>query len=276
MKKLFLLAYIFQFALADVQAQHFLDGTWEGNYKGFLSFVGGTRKVVVHLHISEDNVVTGTSHLYYNNKNHYEHYAICGDYNPQDSTIFFSEDSVIAVNMFLDMTTCMGDYTMKLTTTDTLLKLNGVWEENDKLGSGCGNSGVWLTKQMPRKKNPVTDKNLQRVTDVQKIIEIDPDERDSIKIELADDAQIDGDVVSVYFNDSLIIHKQRLSAKPVTFYISVPPDANICNLQMVAESMGSIPPCTAAMTIITQKKNYQLNLSSSMSNNSVVQFFLKE
>lgn len=276
MKKYCLLVSIFQFVLPDVFAQHFLDGTWEGNYKGFLSFVGGTRKVVVHLHVSEDNVVTGTSHLYYNNKNHYEHYAVRGDYNPRDSTIFFSEDSVIAVNMFLNMTTCMGDYTMKLTTTDTLLKLNGIWEENDKLGTGCGSSGVWLNKSLPKKKTPIADKNLLRIIDVQKIIEIDPDERDSIKIELADDAQIDGDVVSVYFNDSLIVHKQRLSAEPVTFYISVPPDVPICNLQMVAESMGSVPPCTAVMMITTKRKTYQLNLSSSMSNNSVVQFFLKD
>ena len=232
--------------------------------------------MVVNLQVAADNVVTGTSHLYYNNKNHYEHYAVRGHYNPEDSTIFFSEDSVISVNMFLDMTTCMGDYKMKLTATDTLLKLNGKWYENHKLGSGCGNSGVWFTKILPQKPAKKEDKNLERVAEVQRLIELDHAERDSIRLELRDNAQVDGDIVSVYFNDSLIIHKEKLNATPIVFYISIPEDVGICNLKMAAESLGSVPPCTALMNIVTKLKSYEVGLSSSMSNNSLVQFFLKE
>ena len=253
-----------------------MKGTWEGNYKGLLALIGGPRKVTVNLQVSADNVVTGTSHLYYNNKNHYEHYAVKGYYNPGDSTIFFSEDSVISVNMFLDITTCMGDYKMKLTATDTLLKLNGKWYENHKLGSGCGNSGVWLNKVLPKKPVKKEDKNLQRIAEVQRLIEIDESEKDSIKIELRDNAQVDGDIVSVYFNDSLIIRKEKLSAAPIVFYISIPAGVGICNLNMAAESLGSVPPCTALMNIVTKQKSYEVSLSSSMSNNSLVQFFLKE
>lgn len=116
--------------------------------------IAGTKKVVVHLQVSVDNKVTGTSHLYYNNKNNYEHYAVHGEYNPLDSTIIIIEDSVIAVHHFFG--TCTGDYVMKLTASDTLLKFNGKWMENDNTGSGCGSNGVWLNK--PIKKKPVEKK----------------------------------------------------------------------------------------------------------------------
>lgn len=105
---------------------------------------------------------------------------------------------------------------------------------------------------------------------------MDADETDSIKIELRDNAQIDGDMVSVYLNDELVVSKQKLTSAPIIFYISIPKGTSICNVKMAAESMGSIPPCTALMNIVTKKKSYEVNLSSSMSNNSVVQFFVKE
>ncbi len=277
MRKRFLLLLFLSLSITyTTHAQHFLDGTWEGDYTGFFGFIGGTKKVVLNLQVAADNTVTGTSHLYYNSENTYEHYALKGKYNPQDSTIVVSEDSVIAVRILLGGT-CMGDYVMNLTTTDTILKFRGRWMENDNAGSGCGNSGVWFNKPLPKKpKEKKKDQNLQRVAEIQGLIEIDQTEMDSIKVELRDNSQIDGDMVSVYFNDEIVLHKQKLLAEPITFYVSIPKGVNICNLKMAAESMGSIPPCTAIMNVSTKLKTYEVNLSSSMSNNSAVQFFLKE
>lgn len=43
-----------------------------------------------------DSVINGMSHLYYLN-NKYEHYRISGIYHSMDLTIYFKEDSTIAV-----------------------------------------------------------------------------------------------------------------------------------------------------------------------------------
>lgn len=278
----------------NCMAQHFLDGTWVGNYNNnSISFIDiSPVKVVLNIEVTSDNRIRGTSHLYYRGKNHYEHYIIHGYYNPNDSTIFLSEDSVIAVRGFLNLVTCTGDYKMKLSATDSMLSLNGGWKENANLDSGCGKFTVWFNKPImqlkpaidsskkdisEKNKKPVKpDTSLHRLADVQKLIEIDRSEMDSIKIELKDNAQIDGDAVSVYFNNQPIIHNESLTAKPIVFYLSIPQNASISNLKMVAESMGSVPPCTATMIISTRKKTYEVTLSSNMNNNSVVQFFLKE
>lgn len=111
---------------------------------------------------------------------------------------------------------------------------------------------------------------------MQSLIELDRTERDSIKIELLDNAQIDGDMVSLYLNDCQLVKRYTLAATPHTLYLSIPAGVAICNIKMAAENLGSFPPCTALMRITTRKKKYEVNLSSSMTNNSVLQLFVKE
>ncbi len=271
-------------------AQHFMSGSWTGNYSGgaiagFLGII--PRKLVVDIEVLPDNSVTGSSHLYYRNKNNYEHYFLHGTFNPADSSIVFSEDSVIAVHSALGISTCTGTYTMKLQASDTNLHLKGKWKDNTNMLFGCGTSGAFLDKPV-KKKQPKApdcftqfavdqnDKNLKRKVEIQKLVELETDERDSIKIELLDNAEIDGDVVSVYINDCRLVQAYKLKKEPRVFYFSIPKGVPVCNIKMAAESMGSIPPCTALMNIITKHNRYEINLTSSMSNNSVVQFFMKE
>jgi hypothetical protein len=84
-------------------------------------------------------------------------------------------------------------------------------------------------------------------------------------------------MVSLYLNDCQLLHRYTLSATPRVVYISIPAGVDICNIKMAAESMGSIPPCTALMRITTSKgKHYEVNLTSSMSNNSVLQLFVTQ
>ena len=120
------------------------------------------------------------------------------------------------------------------------------------------------------------DKILERKEQVQKLIEITPEEKDSIKIELVDNAQIDSDVVSVYLNDDPVLPKYKLSGTPAVLWISMNKNKNIVTVRMAAESMGSIPPCTALMTVITTKNRYPVTMSSDMGNTGILKLFLKE
>jgi hypothetical protein len=140
---------------------------------------------------------------------------------------------------------------------------------------------VWLEKSIPRKVQAPTmtkikDKILERKEEVQKLIEITAEEKDSIRIELVDNAQIDNDEVSVYLNDDAVLHKHRLTAEPAVFWISLKAADDIATIRLAAESMGSIPPCTALMTVITRKNRYPVTLSSDFGNTGILKLFLKE
>ena len=117
----------------------------------------------------------------------------------------------------------------------------------------------------------------ERETDVQSILEIGTADKDSIKVDVYDNGEIDGDSVSVYEENVPRINKKMITAKPITFYVSLTKNVNpIVHLRLVAESLGSIPPCTALMIVATKTKRYEVRLSSNFNKNATVELFLKE
>lgn len=254
-----------------------ISGTWEGNYTWNL-LMTHPNKVVTEIFIHDDSLISGATHLYYSGGK-YEHYKTSGVYHKEDSTVYFSEDSTISVWLGSLVDNCLGNYTMKLTVTDTSWRLKGKWRDNDRSLLHCPGTGVWFEKKLPRKEQPVVkekDRNLTRAADIQKIIELDHSEKDSVQIEVYDNAQIDGDVISIYLNDSTIVNRHRLTADHLIFYVSVSKNEPLVKIQMAAESMGSIPPCTTHMIVATRLNRYEVDLSSSYSNNGIIELFLKE
>lgn len=276
-----------------------ISGTWTGNYSKILFGLNPT-KLVVELYVYNDSMITGSSHLYYAN-NSYEHYKVSGVYHKKTGTVFFSEDSTIAVKLGFMIGNCLGDYTMKLSVSDSSLSLDGTWKDNMRTRSRCNSVRVWLNKSYSKKKPvilppPVKDtiKKLppiikdtvkkipappaipERIPDIQSLIEIKEAEKDSIKFEVYDNGEIDNDTVSVLFNNKLLISKQMISLKPITFYVSLSKENPISKIQLLAENLGTIPPCTAVMIVTTKTKRYEVNLSSNFYKNGVLELFLKE
>ena len=101
-------------------------------------------------------------------------------------------------------------------------------------------------------------------------------DHDSITVTLYDNGEIDGDSVTLIYNDKIITTHQMLTDKPITFTLKVTPGNTRNELVMYAENLGSIPPNTALMVIYDGKKRYELNISSTKSSNGVVSFTLKE
>ena len=123
----------------------------------------------------------------------------------------------------------------------------------------------------------IPEKITRRQTDVQSLIEIAPADKDSIKVEVYDNGEIDGDSVSVYEEQVVRINKKMIGLKPLTFYVSLNKNVNpILHLRLVAENMGTIPPCTALMIVTTRSKRYEVHLSSNFNKNATVELFLKE
>ncbi len=101
-------------------------------------------------------------------------------------------------------------------------------------------------------------------------------EAGEIRLDLYDNGEIDGDTVSIYHNNVLLVSHARLSQKPITFRIDVNAANRYHELVMVAENLGSIPPNTSVMIITAGSKRYNVFISSTEQKNAKVVLNLKE
>ncbi len=106
------------------------------------------------------------------------------------------------------------------------------------------------------------------------VTQIETEEGD-ISVALYDNGEIDGDTVSIYHNNQLLVSRARLSQQPISFKIKVDDEHPHHELIMVAENLGSIPPNTSVMIVYAGTKKYELFISSSEQKNAKVVFDLK-
>src|SRR5688572_18490014 len=68
---------------------------------------------------------------------------------------------------------------------------------------------------------------------------------DSLKVDFYDNGEVDGDSISVFFNQQLMAFSQKLSTRSLHFDITLDPTRQHNELSMFADNLGSIPPNTA-------------------------------
>ena len=104
-------------------------------------------------------------------------------------------------------------------------------------------------------------------------IEVDSD---SLNIDFYDNGEIDGDSISVFFNQQLMAFSQKLSTRSLHFNIKLDPAKEINELSMFADNLGSIPPNTSLMIITDGEKKYEVRLSSNLEKNATVRLKRKK
>jgi len=95
-----------------------------------------------------------------------------------------------------------------------------------------------------------------------------------VKIDLYDDGEIDNDIVTVYFNRTLIFDKKPLTANAQSYTLELVP-GKTNELVLYADNLGNIPPNTALMIITDGTERHEVRLSSDLKNNASVRFELK-
>ncbi len=93
-----------------------------------------------------------------------------------------------------------------------------------------------------------------------------------ITVNLYDNGTIDNDTISVYLNNALVINKQRLTEKPISFKFTLDEDEDEHEVVMVAENLGEIPPNTSLMVVRAGDKRYEVRITSTEQKNAVVVF----
>lgn len=99
---------------------------------------------------------------------------------------------------------------------------------------------------------------------------------DSIELRFYDNAQVDGDSISLFLNDKLIFEHIRLTEKAYTVKLPVSALNHSNELIMVAENLGSIPPNTSYMVAIVEEKRYEARLESTEGSSAMIRLVKKE
>lgn len=95
-------------------------------------------------------------------------------------------------------------------------------------------------------------------------------ESDSIRIDVYDNGEIDGDIISVFFNEKLILNSQKLTHKSIRINLVLDPGKQSNEISMFAENLGLIPPNTALMVIFDGKNKFEVPVSSNLERNATI------
>jgi len=99
---------------------------------------------------------------------------------------------------------------------------------------------------------------------------------DSIELRFYDNAEIDGDSISLFLNGKLIYEHIRLTAAAWTIKLAVSDLKQSNELVMVAENMGSIPPNTSYMVAIVNGQKQDAYLASTEGSSAMIRLVRKE
>jgi len=119
----------------------------------------------------------------------------------------------------------------------------------------------------------INDEYKQREKVVSKEITVDSD---SLKVDFYDNGEIDGDSISIFYNDKLIAFNRILSARAVHFNVALDPTREVNEITMFADNLGSIPPNTALMVVTDGKKRYEIPMASNLEKNATLKIKRKK
>ncbi|RYY40626.1 MAG: hypothetical protein EOO08_05715 [Chitinophagaceae bacterium] len=114
---------------------------------------------------------------------------------------------------------------------------------------------------------PVQTRNRENAT--AKVLDVYHSE---ILVKLYDNGEIDGDTISVYLDNKLVLAHKGLSASPLELRVKLDPGSPEHTLIMVAENMGRIPPNTSLMIVWDGDKRYEVQITSTEQKNAMVRF----
>lgn len=98
---------------------------------------------------------------------------------------------------------------------------------------------------------------------------------DSIELRFYDNAEIDGDSISLFLNNKLIFQHIRLLGSAYSFKLALSDLQDINELTMVAENLGSIPPNTSYMVVLVGDERYDARLESTEGSSAMVRLSKK-
>jgi hypothetical protein len=305
MKKI-ILAFVLFCSLHSVAQQ--VEGYWYGTAN---PDYGSNNNYLIELILNQNKIsVSGILNCYY--RNTFRSYKINGSYNSMTRELAFFNLPIpfvgAANNPEID---CMMDFkgkhlaavagsqlTGKLTGREGYKYTCPVITFDLQLNRDAGNKDSVLTAlrnfketfqvwspsatdtlvaativQRPIQNLVVNKEYSERVIEVQNEIEVNSD---SLLVDFYDNGEIDGDSISIFFNDQLIAANLRLSTKSYQVNLKLDPSREANTIAMLANNLGSIPPNTALMIVYEGNKRHEIRLTSSLEKTAAIRIRRKK
>ena len=245
--------------VCTLQAQS-ISGIWRGTLTQGPGGCFRVYNIEFQIQLKGSNI-TGTSY-HYSDVTNYVKEDFAGNYSYEKRAVNINEQKVLTFHVPADCIPCIKQYNLVYEKKDNKEVLTGEW------------GGVTMNSNTACPPGKIT---LSRVdqSDFDHIKEIRVD-TGIVKLSFYDNAEIDGDTISVLLNNQTIVSHQRLALKPITVEIKVDLDHKEQEITMVGENQGEIPPNTALLIITAGKKRYQLYLASTEKKNAQVRIIYEK
>jgi len=306
MKKLLLLILLFSSIYASSQS---VFGYWYGNANVKTNSSANNYLVEMVLQ-PEKNYVKGILNYYF--KNTYRSVKVQGNYNASTRqlslynipVVYHGSISNFEVDCEMNMQATLRvsqltsnlvgsfrslpDYTYTcpeivfdlvmnadISKKDSVLKAISEYKENYQVWQPQIDDTLISVTVVPRKViNYVVEESYKK-RDKEIVNEIDV-ESDSLRIDVYDNGEVDGDIISVFYNEGLILNSQKLTHKSIRIDVVLDSTKEYNEVSMYAENLGLIPPNTALMIVNDGKNKFNIRLSSNLEKNATIRIKRKK
>ncbi len=287
-----------------------VDGYWYGTANVMRGGSTNNYLIEIILDHKQNTQVQGIINYYF--KNTFRSFKVNGVYNPSNRTLQFKD---IPVTYFASTSQfevdCMMDFVAQLRVARAGSSLNGRFVSKSEYRNTCpeiafniqlneeaNNKDSILTAlreyketyqlwtpsatdtvvaatviQRPIINYVVTNQFKERPKTLAEEITV---ESDSLQVSFYDNGEVDGDSISIFFNDRLLASNQRLSAKAIQLNLALDHNREVNEITMFADNLGSIPPNTALMIVYDGKKRHEVRISSTLQNSGTVRIRRKQ
>ena len=255
--KYFLLLCLLSFYTLVATGQN-VSGFW----KGELTFVGGCfAKNNIELQIKTVGDGIYGSSYHYLDVNNYIKKEASGYYDAKNRKLVVQEGAVTAQQLVDRCSICIKKFQLLYRKEGDKEFLDGFWTGKlQGTNIDCGTGG---TITLSRIADPVFKE--------EKIPELKVDTGE-VKLRFYDNATIDGDIITVKVNNQVVLASHTLSAKPGEAIAKISLETPIVEVEMIAENLGSIPPNTAFLEVVSGQVYHRLFMVSTKNKSAKVRF----
>jgi hypothetical protein len=259
-----------------------LNGIWKGTLTQGPGGCYPQYFLELQINFSGDRL-TGKAYDYYD-KTHFVKMSFTGRYNPQTHRLVIIENQVIQADIPGECEACIKTYDLNYSKNGEQEELNGDWKGTYSSKRLVCPPGQIRLKRAVSSDFPIDIDQSDTLIALQKTLHLQPRPPTlvntiilhgaDVKIELYDDGVIDGDSVTVFINNKLLLYHQMLTDRPLTIHFNAFPNTEY-ELVMYADNLGTIPPNTALLMVTSGDEKYKAFMSSSEQQSATIRFVYK-
>jgi len=231
-----------------------LNGFW----KGTLSMRGCFPQNNIELQININGGSAAGDSYHYQDIDNYVKKNFTGSYDREHKKLMLAEGLVTTYHIPYHCSICVKEFELFYSREGNIEKLVGQWAGHVlNSTAGCSGGSIILTR--------VKESAFKEIPE----IKVDTG---TIRLDFYDNAEIDGDSITVKVDNRVVLSHQRLGLKPLTALIKIDLVNTFHEVEMIGENLGSIPPNTAVLIITAGEQQHRLSLSSTETKSARVRF----